>query len=71
MATTTDRAVRTAYITGSTYPFRCIFASHGWRWEPTRKAWSKSANWRDESDVVRRVRMYAGIRNRGQFSVEL
>lgn len=63
--------IKRAYLMGDTYSFRGVLKQHGWRWDGTEKVWYKDGEWVDEEGVVRAVRLYAGIRNRGQFRATL
>ena len=65
--TTTKRAV----LTGDTFMVRGALKRHGWNWEPVRKAWTYDSDWSDADQVIRHVRSYAGIRNRGSFAAAL
>ena len=60
-----------AYLLGDTYCIRGALKDARWKWEPGRKAWYKDGEWKDAADVVTSVRLLAGVRNRGSFSVEL
>ena len=60
-----------AYLLGDTYCIRGALKDARWKWEPGRKAWYKDGEWKDAADVVASVRLLAGVRNRGSFSVEL
>ena len=60
-----------AYLIGDTYCIRGALKSAGCKWDPGRKAWYMDAAWADEAHVMRRVRGFAGVRNRGSFEVEL
>lgn len=60
-----------AKLTGDTYTFRGILKDHGWRWNGDDKAWEKRGTWEDENAVIREVRGYGGIRNRGSFEATL
>lgn len=57
-----------AILTGDTYEFRGRLKADGWRWDPSRKAWTKIGEWTDSDHVLRSVRSIGGIRNRGDFS---
>ena len=67
---TTATTTRTALLTGSTFRFKGILKSEGWRWDAEKKGWTKAAEWDDEAHVIFHVRGYGGIRNRGSFTVE-
>ena len=69
--TTGNEKMKTARITSGAYKFRSILKSKGWTWNPDEKAWEKQAEWTDEKDVLSTLKSYAGIRNRGNFTVEL
>lgn len=62
---------RKAWLSGDTYMVREILSSHGWRWDPSAHAYWKIADWNDEADVIRTIRGYGGIRNRGTFSARV
>ncbi len=63
--------MKTAYLTGDTYPVREKLKTRGWKWDAEQKAWTKTADWGDPEDVVNTVRSYGGIRNRGSFSATI
>ena len=63
--------MKRAYLLGDTYCIRGALKDARWKWEPGRKAWYKDGEWKDAADVVASVRLLAGVRNRGSFSVEL
>lgn len=65
--TTTAPAIRRAYLTGDTYMVREQLAAGGWRWDAQRKAYWRDAAWTDDADVIDRVRLLPGVRNRGTF----
>jgi len=60
-----------AILTGGTYMVRQRLAAKGWRWDAERKAYVKVAQWDSPADVIRTVRMYPGVRNRGNFAAIL
>ena len=60
-----------AYLVGDTYCIRGALKSAGCKWDVQKKAWYMDGEWDDEAHVMRRVRGFAGVRNRGSFSVEL
>lgn len=63
---------RMAIITGDTYMIRHSLKSGGWVWDDEAKVWTKPTTAdADESDVLRGVRMLAGVRNRGNFTVSI
>jgi len=68
---TTTTVNRKAILRGDTFPVRGVLKDHNWLWDADNKVWTKIANWDDEADVIRNVRGYAGIRNRGAFTAEL
>ena len=68
---TTQTTTKLAVLTGDTFRFKSILKANGWKWDAARTAWTLADDWSDEAHVMRRVRGYAGIRNRGTFSVEL
>lgn len=70
MNATNEIQVRTARLLGDTYRIRTVLKEKGWKWNPNAKAWEMSDRWEDEAHVIRRVRNYAGVRNRGSFTVE-
>ena len=61
---------RTARLLGDTYQIRAVLKDHGWKWNASAKVWQKAGDWTDEADVVRSVRLYGGVRNRGSFTAE-
>jgi hypothetical protein len=63
----------TAYITGDTYQFRHIFkSSPHYRWDVDRKAWARDYDEPvDDERAISHVRALGGIRNRGEFRVEI
>lgn len=63
--------IRRAYLRGDTYHVRAPLKEHGWRWDPDEKVWWKDAEWDDEGDVIRTIRGYAHIRNRGHFTASI
>ena len=71
MTTATTTVNRKAILRGDTFQVRSVLKDHKWLWDADDKVWTKVANWDDEADVIRNVRLYAGIRNRGAFTAEL
>lgn len=69
--TSDSLAVKTARLTGDTYRFREILRRHGWRWDHANKCWSKSADWESAEEVIKTVRLYGGICNRGTFTATI
>ena len=61
----------TAVLTGDTFRVKGILKKNGWKWDADRKAWTMSDAWDNADHVIRRVRGYGGIRNRGTFAAEL
>lgn len=62
---------KTAYVTGDTFRFKAQLKSNGWKWDADRRAWYMTDNWTSEGHVESRIRGYGGIRNRGNFIIEL
>ena len=69
MTTTTE--TKLAVLTGDTFQVRGILKGKNWKWDADRKVWTKRADWIDAEEVIRCVRLYAGIRNRGAFAATL
>lgn len=66
--TTTTTTQKLARLTGDTYQIRDVLKRHGWAWDAATKTWVKAADWEDEADVIRNVRLYGGVRNRGTLT---
>lgn len=68
---TTQTTKRTAVLTGDTFPVKGILKANGWKYDADRKAWTLADDWDDKAHVIRRVRSYGGIRNRGNFAATI
>lgn len=69
MAETTK--IRRAYLHGDTYQIRAVLKDRGWKWDAEQKVWYKDEEWEDEAEVIRVVRLYPHVRNRGNFRATL
>lgn len=62
-----------AVLTGQTYDYRRPLQAGGWKWDAPRKAWTRAVAEGDTEQWImsRYVRALNGIRNRGEFKIEI